>query len=119
MPAPENPSDKRLSPAISTVLGPILSARRPAMPLVIAAIAIITENRLPASTAERENDCLISGRAMPSVATIIEGIRLLHGAMQTVKSSRRDAAGEAILRNLFLTSEESSRRCAADFRRRA
>ena len=61
---------------------------------MIAAIIIITENELPASIADRENDCLISGRAMPSVATIIEGMRLEHGTMQSVKRFRCDEAGE-------------------------
>ena len=37
----------RLNPVISTRLRPNLSASRPAMPLVTAAMIIITENRLP------------------------------------------------------------------------
>jgi hypothetical protein len=65
------------------------------MPLVIAAIIIITENELPASIVDRENDCLISGKAIPNVATIIDGMRLEHGTMQIVARSRGEATGEA------------------------
>ena len=72
-------------PVINTVLRPILSARRPAMPLVKAAMIIITENRLPAAIVEREKVWRISGRAMPKVATIIDGIRLEQGTMQSVR----------------------------------
>jgi hypothetical protein len=55
------------------------------MKLVSAAMIIITENRLPAATVESEKVWLISGSAMPKVATIIEGIRLEQGTMQSVK----------------------------------
>ena len=58
------------------------------MKLVSAAMIIITENRLPAATVESEKVWLISGSAMPKVATIIEGIRLEQGTMQIVKRSR-------------------------------
>ncbi len=48
MPAQPKPKASKLKPVISTVLRPIRSARRPAMPLVTAAMSIMTENRLPA-----------------------------------------------------------------------
>jgi hypothetical protein len=62
--------------------------------LVIAETIMRTENRLAASTSESENDCLISGRAIPKVATIIDGIKLEQGTMQSVKRPRCGAASE-------------------------
>jgi hypothetical protein len=64
------------------------------MALEIAATIKATEKRLPASISESENDCLISGRAIPSAATIIDGMRLEQGTMQIVKRSRCGAAAE-------------------------
>ena len=60
------------------------------MPLVTAATIIITEKRLPASISESEKVCLISGSAIPNVATIIDGVRLEQGTMQTERKSRRE-----------------------------
>ena len=85
MPAAPKPKARKLRPLMSTAFRPILSARRPAMKLVSAAMIIITENRLPAATVESEKVWLISGSAMPKVATIIDGIRLEQGTMQSVK----------------------------------
>ena len=94
MPASPKPAAKRLKPEISIVLRPYLSAKRPATLLVIAATTMRTENRLAASTSESENDCLISGKAIPNVATIIEGIKLEQGTMQSVKRPRCGASSE-------------------------
>ena len=58
------------------------------MVLESAATIKAIEKRLPASTSESENDSLISGRAIPKVATIIDGIRLAQGTMQIVQRSR-------------------------------
>ncbi len=71
-----------------TVFRPITSARRPAMPLVRAAMIIITEKRLPAATSEREKVPRISGSAIPSVATIIDGIKFEQGTIKMESRSR-------------------------------
>jgi hypothetical protein len=63
--------------------------------LVSAATIIRTEKRLPAATAESEKDCLISGKAMPRVATIMDGIRLAQGMMKILKRSRAEGAAES------------------------
>ena len=98
IPANPKPSAKRLKPEISTVLRPYLSANRPATLLVTAATIIRTENRLPASISERENESLISGKAMPKVATIIDGMKFEHGTMHSVKRARCGApAGRRLL----------------------
>jgi hypothetical protein len=57
------------------------------MVLESAATIKAIEKRLPASTSESENDCLSSGKAIPKVATIIDGIRLAQGTMQIVQRS--------------------------------
>jgi hypothetical protein len=62
------------------------------MVLELAATIKATEKRLPASISEREKDCLTSGRAIPKVATTIDGIRFEQGTMHTV---RRSGAGAA------------------------
>ena len=85
MPAVPKPKARKLRPLMSMAFRPILSARRPAMKLVSAAMIIITENRLPAAIVESEKVRRISGRAIPKVATIIDGIRLEQGTMQSVK----------------------------------
>jgi hypothetical protein len=63
------------------------------MALVRAAINIITEKRLPAAISDSENVWRISGNAMPRLATIIDGIRLEQGTMQTDRKSRRCDSG--------------------------
>jgi hypothetical protein len=60
----------------------------------MAATIIRTENRLAASTSASENDCLISGKAIPNVATIMDGIKLEQGTMQSVKRPRCGASSE-------------------------
>jgi hypothetical protein len=63
---------------------------------VIAAIIIITEKRLPAAISERVNVPRISGRAIPRVATIIDGMKLEHGTIKIEARSRRaEASGFA------------------------
>jgi hypothetical protein len=94
IPAQPKPSARRLKPVIRTRLRPSLSASRPAIPLVSAATIIMTEKRLPAAIAESENVSRISGSAMPSVATIIDGIKLEQGTIQTDRRLRcRDTDG--------------------------
>src|SRR5688572_11434660 len=107
-PANPNPSAKRVKPEISTVLRPYLSAKRPATVLVMAATIIRTENRLPASISESANDCLISGKAIPNVATIIDGIKLEQGTMQSVKRPRCGApSGMRLLMGYLLLYRNS------------
>jgi hypothetical protein len=64
------------------------------MALEIAAIIIITENKLPAATSDSEKLWRISGNAMPKVATIIEGIKLAQGMMATDRRSGCADEGE-------------------------
>jgi hypothetical protein len=54
------------------------------------------EKRPPAATSERENDCLISGSAMPRVATIIDGMKFEQGIRQTATPSRCGDASDVV-----------------------
>ena len=58
------------------------------MALVTAAMSIMTENKLPAWSAVSEKVWRISGKAMPKVATIMDGIKFEHGTMATERRSR-------------------------------
>jgi hypothetical protein len=50
---------------------------------------------LPAATSESKKVWRISGRAMPSVATIIDGIKFEQGTMVTDRRSRFGAGDKA------------------------
>ena len=86
------------------------------MQLVSAAMIIITENRLPAATSESEKVPRISGRAIPKVATIIDGIRLEQGTMQSVKRCTCRDPGIGIFdgESLFERNHDVVARLAAD-----
>ena len=71
-----------VTPITMTLFLPILSASLPATGLPAEAKTKIIENRLPASISERESDWLTSGSEIPSVATIIAGMRFASGAMK-------------------------------------
>jgi len=72
------------------------------MPLVRAATTIMTEKRLPPATSESEKVPRISGSAIPSVATIMDGIKFAQGTMQTDKRSGRAGTDD------FCSSMENS-----------
>jgi hypothetical protein len=48
----------------------------------------MTEKRLPPATSESKKVPRISGNAIPSVATIMDGIKFAQGMMQTDRRSR-------------------------------
>ena len=58
------------------------------MALVTAAMSIMTENKLPACSSVSENVWRISGKAMPNVATIMDGIKFEQGTMAAERRSR-------------------------------
>jgi hypothetical protein len=49
--------------------------------LETAATMKIVENKLPAAISDSERDCRTSGRAMPKVATIMDGMKFEQGTM--------------------------------------
>ena len=51
-------------------------------------MTIMTEKRLPPATSESEKVPRISGSAIPSVATIMDGIKFEQGTMKTDRRSR-------------------------------
>src|ERR1051326_6683101 len=78
-PASETPQASIVTPATNTRLRPIRSERRPAKPLPIDAKIKINEKRLPALISERRSDARGWGGAPPSVATLMDGIKLASG----------------------------------------
>ena len=77
----------------SMVFLPILSDILPATELENTATTKITENKLPACISERERVSLISGREIPRIATVMDGIRLALDAIATVDQSYFESFG--------------------------
>ncbi len=62
----------------------------------------ITENRPPACISERERVSLISGREIPRIATVMDGIRLAVDAIATVVQSYFESFGTTAMLGKFL-----------------